>query len=441
VPRAAVCDDRAGDDRDQEEARVPARSSATRPRAVVIGGSIGGLFAASLLRAAGWEATVFERSRGAGVGITAELLDAMRRIGLPFDPSIGVSIRSYAWLDATGATVHEHPRPMVASAWSSVYRPLRAAFPDRHYRTGTALARIEQDAGAVTAVFEDGSRAAGDLLVAADGVQSTARAQLSPGVAPRYAGYVAWRGVVDEDAVSAATRRAVAGHIAFSFHDGELMLTMLVPGADDDVRPGRRRFYFIWYRPTATDAELADLFTDATGRHHGASIPPPLIRPELQRAIRARAPTIFAPALADVVARAPRLLLQAITDLETPELVFGRVALIGDAAFVARPHVAAGITKAALNAAALADAVGDGSGDLAAALARYDADARAFGAAMVAHARALGSYVESRSGQTAGPADPRFLDPLEVMREYGAPRLLHDADPAAFRPPDAAAGG
>jgi 2-polyprenyl-6-methoxyphenol hydroxylase-like FAD-dependent oxidoreductase len=414
----------------------------TRPTAIVIGGSVGGLFAASLLRAQGWDATVYERSRGdlsgrgAGVGITQELLDVMARIGLPFDPSIGVSIRSYLWLGRDGTVRHEHPRPMVASAWSSVYRPLRAAFPDAHYRTGMALARIEEGDGSVTAVFEDGSLVTGDLLVAADGSLSTARAQFQPEANPRYAGYVAWRGVVNEADISPATREAVTDHIVFSFHEGEQMLTMIVPGADDDVRPGHRRYYFIWYRPTADDTALADLHTDAEGRNHGMSIPPPLIRPEFLAEVREQASKQFAPELAAVVGAVPQLLLQAITDLETPRLVFGRTALIGDAAFVARPHVAAGITKAALNAESLALSVGDGSGDVDAALAGYEAQALDFGAKMVGHARALGSYVGSGPGSPPPPPEhARYRDPVNVMHDYGAPSLLHDADPAKFMLP------
>ena len=54
-------------------------------------------------------------------------------------------------------------------------------------------------------------------------------------------------------------------------------------------------------------------------------------------------------------------------------MVFGRAALIGDAAFIARPHVAAGVTKAALDAACLADSIAEAGGDLAAAPERYSA--------------------------------------------------------------------
>ena len=50
-------------------------------------------------------------------------------------------------------------------------------------------------------------------------------------------------------------------------------------------------------------------------------------------------------------------ILQPIYDLESPRMAFGRVAILGDAAFVARPHVAAGVSKAADDAAALAAAL------------------------------------------------------------------------------------
>ena len=404
----------------------------------MIGGSVGGLFAASLLRASGWDATVFERTsddlagRGAGLGISQELLDVMQRIGAPIDPTAGVPLQTYIWLDGDGTVRHEQPRPMIASAWPRVYRPLRAAFPDEHYRTGWTLDRVEQDDRSVTAVFRDGTRIEGDLLVASDGNLSTVRRQFMPDVEPRYAGYVAWRGVVEERDMPEAVYETVAGHIVFSFHEREMMLTMLVPGAGDDVRAGRRRIYFIWYRPTESEAALADLFTDASGRHHGFAIPPPLIRPEFVREIKALAGEIFAPEVAAVVRAAPQPLLQAISDLESPRLVFGRVALMGDAAFIARPHVAGGITKAALDADCLASALSGGADDIAGALAAYEGKRRDFGAKIVAHSRLLGSYVEQAPG-TNGAV--RYREPAWIMREYGAPHLLHDPDPAGFVAP------
>src|SRR5271154_2539217 len=174
-------------------------------------------------------------------------------------------------------------------------------------------------------------------------------------------------GTAGHRALPRETQDLIAGRIVACFPEGEMMLTMPVPGTGEDMRPGHRRCYFIWYRP-ADEAALADLFTDAAGRHHGAAIPPPLIRPEFIRAMKARAAAVFAPPVAAVVARTAQPLLQAITDLECPRLVFGRVVLTGDAGFVARPHVAAGVTKAALDAECLVDSLASSGGDIAAGL-------------------------------------------------------------------------
>src|SRR5262249_46232458 len=67
----------------------------------------------------------------------------------------------------------------------------------------------------------------------------------------------------------------------------------------------------------------------------------------------------------EVVRMIDEPILQPIYDLESPRMAFGRVAIIGDAAFVARPHVAAGVAKAADDAAALAAALEAGGGPAA----------------------------------------------------------------------------
>ncbi len=399
--------------------------------ALIVGGSLGGLFAASLLRRIGWTVTVFERSagalasRGAGLGTTRELVETMRRAGARLDVSMAVPMTGYVWLDAAGKVVHAQERLNASSTWSRVYLPLREAISEADYRAGMALERVEPNGDRVIAHFAGGAVAEGDLLIAADGSLSTVRRQLLPAVAPRYAGYVAWRGIMEEREVPPAIRQAHFDKIAFSFPDGEMSLAMPVPGQGDDTRPGHRRYYFIWYRPADT-AALRGLCTDADGVHHGISIPPPLIRPELIRAIKRDAAERFAPDLAAVIARTEQPLLQAITDLESPRLVIGRVVLLGDAAFVARPHVAAGVSKAALDAAALADALA-GEADIDGALARYERERLDFGRRIVAHGRRLGTLLD---GKKLSPAqwtgDDAYRDPRRVLRDYGAPHLVHD---------------
>ncbi len=396
-------------------------------RALVIGGSLGGLFAANWLRTIGWDVAVFERveddlaSRGAGIGVHDELLAVMRRLGLPVDDSIGVMGRTRICLDRSGRVTHEIARPQLQSSWARVYRLLKDALPATDYRFGATLDRIEQDGAGVTATFTDGSRARGDLLIGADGIRSTVRERLQPEAQPHYAGYVAWRGLVDEWAFPPEVHEQVFEKYTFCLPEGEMMLTYPVPGRDNDTRPGRRGYNHIWYRPTDLEHTLPRLCTDAAGRCHGISIPPPLIRPEVIADIKTSARELLAPQIAAIVERTDQLFFQAIFDLESPRMVLGRVVLLGDAAFVARPHVGMGVTKAALDAECLAREIKTADGDLDAALARYDRERRLFGTRIVARARRLGAYIEAQLKPPAERTERDRQPPTEtIMREIGS---------------------
>jgi 2-polyprenyl-6-methoxyphenol hydroxylase-like FAD-dependent oxidoreductase len=372
-----------------------------RPRALVIGGSLGGLFAAHALRQVGWDATVFERTtedlagRGAGLGAREELFAVMRRIGISFDDTISIEVRSRVGLDRNGKICCEVALQSFATAWDRIYRSLRAALPAEQYRLGSKFERFTQEGDRITAIFADGSRETGDLLIGADGIHSTVRRHLSPQPEPSYAGYVGWRGVVMEHDMPPELVDLFCHHLVFGFPEGELMIC--VPMADLQGSVHRqRRAQFTWFRPVDYNNELPQLCTDVAGRCHGASIPPPLIRPELIRALRESAVDLLAPQLATLVARTKQPVLQAIYDMETPRLNFGRVILLGDAAFVARPHVGTGVTKAALDAQHLADVIMESNGNIDAALVRYDVDRRRFGTWLVERGRRMGAYLSAQ---------------------------------------------
>jgi 2-polyprenyl-6-methoxyphenol hydroxylase-like FAD-dependent oxidoreductase len=263
-----------------------------RQRALIVGGSVGGLFAAHLLRAHGWEVTVFERSggtladRGASIGTRPELFDVLRSIGIELDPSAGVAVTSRICLDRDGRIVAELPVRSINSAWDRIYRPLRAALPDELYRAAARVERIEQDADSVSAILADGTRESGALAIAADGINSTIRALLAPEATPRYAGYVAWRGVIEESEMSADEHALLFGRMCFALPQGELLLALGMPGRDADTRPGHRRYYWIWFRPAEEMNALPALCTDATGHCHGSSIPPHLVCEAVIRDLR-----------------------------------------------------------------------------------------------------------------------------------------------------------
>jgi len=203
------------------------------------------------------------------------------------------------------------------------------------------------------------------------------------------------------------------------------MLGYPVAGRGNDLRPGHRRFNFVWYRP-ADDATLERMLTDENGRRYEISIPPPLIAKTFLDEMRAAADTVLAPLFGDAVKRAREPFFQPIYDLAVPHMVSGRIALIGDAAFVARPHVGAGVTKAAEDALGLSDML-DRHTDIPTALAAFEAERLPIGHRIVERARQLGSYMQS---QIKTPdeqlAAERHRSPEAVMVETASVAFLDE---------------
>jgi 2-polyprenyl-6-methoxyphenol hydroxylase-like FAD-dependent oxidoreductase len=393
------------------------------PRALIIGGSLGGLLAGNLLRRTGWDVTVFERNpddltgRGAGLSTHPQLLDVLRRIGIEFDESMGVKLDTLICLDRNGHAFATCRTQRLMTSWGRLYQSLRQSLPQGSYRLASSFARVEQDAEGVTAIFDDGASVKGDLLIGADGVRSTVREQLLPEAQPQYAGYVAWRAMLEESEVPPAVRAEIFERYTFCLPEGELLLAYPVPGRNNETQVGRRAYNIVWYRPTHPDI-LADLCTDLSGRCHGTAIAPPLIRPDVTAAIKATARALVAPQVAEIFARTPQPFFQPIFDLDSPQTVFGRVALLGDAAFVARPHVGAGVTKAALDAASLADAVGE---DVVTGLLRYQREQKPFGSGLVALGRQEGAYLSAQ----IKPRDQRSA--AELTRTVDEVLIAHNS--------------
>ena len=394
-------------------------SDATRRRAIVIGGSVGGLFAALILRRRGWNVDVFERvgtplsGRGAGIITHPELRLILERLGLHTDRDFGIDIAERMTLGQDGSVLGVHACPQVATSWERVFRMLRHALPDACYHHGAELTAIESGPDGVTARFADGREARGDLLIGADGVRSTVRRLMLGDVAPTYAGYVGWRGLLAESAVPAA----LFSRFSFCLPPGEQMLGYPVADENNDLRPGHRRYNFIWYRPADAARALPDLLTDTTGHTHAVSIPPPSIRPAVTAELRDAARRTLAPAFAAIVEAADQPFLQPIFDLELPRIAWDRVALLGDAAFVVRPHVGAGVTKAAEDAVSLSAAL-DTCHRLDDALAQYQAERLPAGQRLVRRGRHLGAYMQAQlDTEEERQAASRHFTPEAVMAE------------------------
>ena len=398
-------------------------------RILVIGGSLGGLMAANLLLRAGHEVQVLERSprslqgRGAGIVTHEALRQTLRACGVPVDDTLGVTVASRVVLGLDGRPVCTWDHPQILTSWGRLYALLRAALPEDRHRLGAAVIGVAQDETGVTVQLAGGEALQADLLVAADGIRSTVRAQLLPAVQPQYAGYVAWRGVCDESALSRHTRSTLFPHFGFGLPAGEQMIGYPVAGADDSTAAGQRRWNFVWYRPAAAGAELEALMTDADGQHHAQGISPQQVSWRHIAAVRQAARELLAPQFAELLEKTAVPFLQPIFDLASPALAHGRIALLGDAAFVARPHVGMGVAKAGDDAMALTDCIAR-HGAAPAALRAYDVLRQAAGSAVVRRARQLGAYLEaSQRGQTTR------RDPADVMHQTAIDPALFDTFP------------
>jgi 2-polyprenyl-6-methoxyphenol hydroxylase-like FAD-dependent oxidoreductase len=397
-------------------------------RAIVIGGSLAGLFAGLLLRRQ-FAVDIYERAdaelagRGAGI-VTHDLLgEALDAAGIAWREGLGIEVQTRRFFERDGRLGLEYPYRQTLTAWDRLYDMLRRAFPAAHYHCGKELVAVEERSGGVAARFADGSVAAGDLLIGADGLRSTVRAQLLPDATPIYVGYAAWRALVPEHAIGPELHAEVFDHMAFCLPPGEQMLGYPVAGPNNDLRPGRRRYNLVWYRP-ADDIELQRLLTDEAGTLHALSIPPPLISRAVIADMREAAEAVLAPQFRDLIRLADRPILQAIYDIESPRMAFGRIALVGDAAFVARPHVGAGVVKAAQDALALMRVV-ERADDIAAALKRMEATQLPFGRRIIARARALGACLQPHHATTEERASAaRFRTPQATLRETATLEFL-----------------
>src|SRR5664279_992379 len=362
-----------------------------------------GLLSALLLRRAGWIVDIFERvgselsGRGAGIVAQQELIERLKALGLATD-ALGVQIATRKIIDAQGRLTEQFACTQVLTAWERVFRLLRDALPPERYHRGKGLAKVTQTATSVFAHFSDGETIGADILVGADGIRSTVRQQYLPAVTPQYAGYTAWRALIPEDAIPPDTHRDLFEFMSFGLPPGEQFLGYPVAGPDNDLRPGKRRYNVVWYRPADEKTKLQWLLTDDSGKTHAISIPPPLISRAAIAEMRADAERLLAPQFRQIVRLIEEPILQPIYDLESPRMAFGRVAIAGDAAFVARPHVAAGVSKAADDAAALVAALQEDA-DVASALKVFEAARLPENYRIIERARHLGAYLQAMQTQ------------------------------------------
>lgn len=383
------------------------------PRVIVMGGSLGGLTTALVLRDTGCDVRVFERSssalqaRGAGIAaLDATLRYLVERGGYQPD-DVCSSTGWIRFLNRDGSLRYEQRHRYRFSSWNTIYRSLLQLLDADRYLLGHEVVDFHQAGDTVRVTLADGSLASTDLLVCADGVSSIGRGKLIPDVAPSYAGYVAWRGTIGERSLSPATRKAYQDAIIYQVLTDSHILVYPIPGLDGSLAEGDRLINMVWYVNVAAGDDLDRLMTGRDGIRRAVSLPPGAATDEAVTGMRRQAEAVFAPPVAEVVTSVAEPFVQAIYDIAVPRMAQGRVCLVGDAAFAVRPHAAAGTAKAADDGWALGEELQVAAGDVPAALAAWERRQLLVGRQLLDRTREIGD--SSQFSGTFRPGDPRLI--------------------------------
>ncbi|KAK5741306.1 hypothetical protein LTR17_004012 [Elasticomyces elasticus] len=363
-----------------------------KPNIVIVGGSLGGLFAGVALKTHGYNTTLLERTpenllhnQGAGIvagGDTLEFFKRYDRTGKP------VAVPSYKriYLNQKGDIIHEEVNRQNMTSWDLCYYLLRANYDqvDSPYLEGGKLPETRPTDGTINYVYgatvtgiedkgdyvavsykqkrEDGTEELcainAEILVAADGPSSTIRGILEPQVKRTYAGYCVIRGTVPEVEGSEAALEVFRERFCFFHAPGIQNLTYTIAGEHGTTESGRRLLNFVWYANFPEGSpELEKLMTDKDGRRRHITIPPGMIAPEAWDMVKQMGKEKLPPQMAEMAEKTKNPFVQCITDAITPKNLFmgDKVVLVGDSLANFRPHTVASTSQAAFDVMCFVD--------------------------------------------------------------------------------------
>ena len=337
-----------------------------KPSATIIGGSMAGLFAATALSKKGWDISVHEKvpvplsGRGAGIATYDELADLVFK-ATNNNNVLGTTAKSRVSLDINGKIINSYDYPQVYTSWQYLFSILREQISNDDYFMGDDCIKIEQNEDKAIAFFENGKKKETDLIIVANGIKSELRTYVDNKACPQYAGYVGWRGVVNEEEISKNSLETLSNYFIVVLPYNQQIASYPIAGeGENPFKIGERRINWIWYKPVP-QKKLKEILLGKSGQQFEDGIPPNEIREEIVNDLFKEAEEKLPPQLVELVKITKQPLIQPIFDLQSMKMKNGRVVTIGDAAFTARPHVGMGVTKAAMDAFTLSEYLEDSS--------------------------------------------------------------------------------
>ena len=330
-----------------------------RMKVLVVGGGIGGITCMLALRQRGVDAQLFEQAAafgqvGAGIQVSSNAARILLKLGLgPALKKVATypEARDYRGWDTgerlyytqLGQKAEAHfGSPYYAAHRAELLDVLLSELDEYGVRLGSRVEYVYQDDRGVSLTLADGTTAQGDILVGADGIHSTVRAQLLGKESPRYTGNVAWRGLVPAERVAHLNLGSVVGVwmgpnrsiVQYYVSAGR---TFNWIGISRSPQPARESWL--------AEGKIEDALSEYVGWHS---------------------------TIRTIIAATPKVLRQALYDREPlPDWQVGRIVLLGDAAHPMLPFYAQGGAQSIEDAYVLAGCIAEGQDRPLAALARF----------------------------------------------------------------------
>jgi 2,6-dihydroxypyridine 3-monooxygenase len=292
------------------------------------------------------------------------------------------------------------------TSYNALYQGLLNTFGTDRYHLGMTFDHFEGDVDGAeaTVVFESGDAIKADLIVCADGAMSRARRQLFD-TGPAYAGYVTWRGLVEQDAVSRETWAFFDDAFTYGLLPDSHLITYPIPSVSAELEVTGRRLNWQWYWNTDGDRDLDQLLTDANGVRQAVSVHNHLLPSGTLARLQDRASAELGTHFRDLVLSSPSPFVTIVADGDVPAMHRGRIVLVGDAGVTPRPHAAAGAAKAAADGWELAEALKANPGDVAAAIDAWEPRQHRRARAYLAKVRRMAEALQH--GGPFLPGDPQ----------------------------------
>jgi len=326
--------------------------TSTHPEIIVVGGSLAGLTFALASATRGVPVRVIERTvrkTHGGDNLNVDLAAIAQATGC--DPRFGSKL----------PVVHAF-RDRHLTTWPALYRWLRDRadeMPGITLEEDKSVASVRAEGDGAILIFTDGTTASADAVIGADGYHSTVRRAVAPEQPlVNYAGYIVWRGLIEESALSRPVPWPTDGGLWIAREQGHRLVAAVLPGRDGSLEIGRRQVTFAWF-----DTRQAELLhrtgcLDDDG-HVIGTLDTAFISTEVRDELAGLVPQLWPETWAEAVSvgvRAPDVMRGAPIGEYRPErLVRGPLAIIGDAAHMLSPMTGSGYASGVGDAAVLAD--------------------------------------------------------------------------------------